>query len=181
MRLVTLCARFSRQVYCHVPAETRFDIRELASADEPERWSDGDLPTIYLAGDVGVALAELGRHAPRLPPEGQFELRWLMRVGISLDRVIDLTRPEVQRALRIESAPWIFTEPAHARAVARAVRESGDCDAMIVPSVAFLDRPDRWNLVVFAERLTDGLEGAIGSPVPVGDVRIGVEEALIED
>ena len=34
---------------------------------------------------------------------------------------------------------------------------------LIVPSVAFLDQRERWNLVVFADRL-DGLERLIAEP-----------------
>jgi RES domain-containing protein len=171
VRYLALCGRFSRDAYCYVPAEAPFDLDALATADEPERWTDRGEPAIYLAGDVGVALAELGRHAPQVPPDGD-RRRWrLVCLRVSLDRVLDLTRPETLQALGIEGAPWVFTEPARARAVARQVRDSGDCDAILVPSVAFLDQPDRWNVVIFVDRVRGGIRAAVDRTAAAEDQR----------
>lgn len=169
MRLTMLCGRLSRDAYCHVPADVPFDPSRLVS-EAPERWSDPGEPTIYLAGDPGVALAELGRHRSRLPGQ-DVERRVIVRVHVSLDRVVDLTRPETLDALSLPG-PWVFADRGTAGDVAREVRRSGDCEAMLVPSIAFLDRPERRNLVVFAERLNGGVTEAIGAPVQVGEVRL---------
>lgn len=174
MRYLTLCGRLSRDVFVNVPGDEPFAADRLVSIGEPERWSGPDEPTIYLAGDVGVALAELGRHTPGLPGSGEPEQRRrLIRVRVDLDRVLDLTRVETLDALRIDGAPWAFTDPERARAIARQVRASGDCEGMLVPSVAFLDQPERWNVVIFAERLEGPIESAVTEPTEVGTVRLG--------
>ena len=168
-RYSALCAALDRPAYCHVPDGGPFSPRELARSDEPERWSGPRQPTIYLAGDVGVAIAELGRHTPHLPTEAP-DRRRLLRIAATFDRVLDLTRPEVLRALALDAGPGQFVDRDHARAVATEIRESGDCEALLVPSVAFLDQPWRWNLVVFAERLRAPIELAIGQAEDVGGV-----------
>lgn len=174
MRYLTLCGRFSRDAYVHVPADVPFDVDELVSRGEPERWTGPNEPAVYLAGDVGVALAELGRHTPGLPPDRDRQVRRIVRMSVTLDRVLDLTRPETLLALGIDGAPWVFTNPARAREIARTARESGDCDAILVPSVAFLDQVHRWNVVIFADRLDGGIRSAIGMPVEVGRVVVGL-------
>lgn len=173
MRYLTLCGRFSREAFCHLPADDPFDVERLVSVGERERWTAADEPAVYLAGDVGVALAELGRHAPALPPDRRIERRRIVRVRVSLERVLDLTRRETLEALRVSGAPWAFTDPARAREIAAAARASGDCDAILVPSVAFLDQADRWNVVIFADRLDGGIRAAIEDPMDVGLVEIG--------
>jgi RES domain-containing protein len=175
IRYLTLCARFSRDVYLHAPADEPFELARLIQEDEPERWSRPGQPTIYLAGDPGVALAELGRHVPRLP-EVAVDRRRILRVHVSLDRVLDLTRDEVLRAMGIENGALDLLDRDRTRELATDARESGDCDAIFVPSVAFLDQPDRWNLVVFAERLNGTVDGAVGPPLEVGRIALGTRD-----
>jgi RES domain-containing protein len=170
-RYSALCAAVDRPAFCHVPEGEPFSPRELARSDDPERWSGPGQPTIYLAGDVGVAIAELGRHTPHLPAQGS-DRRRLLRVVATFDRILDLTRPEVLAALGLDEGPGQFVSQDHARAIATAVRDSGDCEGFLVPSVAFLDQPWRWNLVVFVERLRAPLELAIGQAEEVGSVSL---------
>lgn len=50
-------------LYCHVPADEPVDLGALPhGGDASDRWSRADQPTVYLASDAGVVLAELGRH-----------------------------------------------------------------------------------------------------------------------
>jgi RES domain-containing protein len=172
MRYLALCGRFSRHAYVHAPADEPFNLHRLIERDEPERWSGPEEPTIYLAGDVGVALAELGRHARELPTVG-IARRRIVRVHVSLDRVLDLTRAETLEALGLEDGSMDLLDRSRTRELARDVRRSGDCDAILVPSVAFLDQPDRWNLVIFADRLADGVAGAIETPTDVAEIQLG--------
>lgn len=44
-----------------------------------------------------------------------------------------------------------------ARATANFVRRTSTAEGLIVPSMAFLDDPVRWNLVLFLERLPNDL------------------------
>ena len=128
------------------PASTRPTADGMLTT-EGNRWSAPGEPTIYLAGDLGVALAEFGRHAP----PGLEEAR-VWSVEIQLDAVVDLRGDrEVARLL----------DHGRCRALATRHRAYGDCEGVLVPTVAMLDRPDRWNLVVFADRLRRPVSEAI--------------------
>jgi hypothetical protein len=48
---------------------------------------------------------------------------------------------------------WIL-DPEQCRGVADDARRRG-VQGLLVPSAAFLDRPERWNIVIFAERVAD--------------------------
>jgi RES domain-containing protein len=112
---------------------------------EGGRWSRPGQPTIYLAGDPGVALAEFARHcsADGGAPEGSL---WTIRVA--LDDVSDLRQADDATVLDRDRC----------RALADELRGAG-VEGILVPSVAFLDRRDRFNVVLFAEivgaRLTE--------------------------
>jgi hypothetical protein len=56
--------------------------------------------------------------------------------------------------------------------VAARVRDSGSSRGLIVPSIAFLDRPDRCNVVLFAESLEDGVSGIVEMWSDAGRVRL---------
>ena len=88
-RYSALCATLDRAAYCHVPDGALFSPAALVQSDEPERWSAPGQPTIYLAGDVGVAVAELGRHTPHLPADP--DRRRLLRVRAALERLLGLS------------------------------------------------------------------------------------------
>ena len=128
------------------PASTRL-MADAMLTSEGNRWSAPGEPTIYLAGDLGVALAEFGRHAPSDPDEGR-----VWSVQVNLDAVVDL------RAARDAER---LLDHRRCRSLATRHRAAGDCEGLLVPTVAMLDRPDRWNLVVFADRLRRPLSQAI--------------------
>ncbi|HEV2065718.1 MAG TPA: hypothetical protein VGR08_02695, partial [Thermomicrobiales bacterium] len=76
--------------------------------------------------------------------------RSVYRLWLRLQHVVDLRDPaSVSHA---GNAPW-FLDRDLARAVARSVRATGVVQALIVPSIAFLDDLSRWNPVVFLETL----------------------------
>ncbi|HET7028457.1 MAG TPA: RES domain-containing protein [Candidatus Limnocylindrales bacterium] len=55
--------RYRGPVWCHVPADEQLDLSRLAEADSADdRWNARGEPTIYLALDRSIALAEFGRH-----------------------------------------------------------------------------------------------------------------------
>jgi RES domain-containing protein len=116
---------------------------------EGNRWSRPGQPTIYLGGDPSLALAELARH---LPAGDGFPPAWVWTVDVRLDAVVDL---------RSQDAAWVL-DAERCRDVASDLRRRG-AEGLIVPSVAFLDRADRSNLVIFAERIGE-LDRAISDP-----------------
>ena len=155
-------------LYCHVPVDHDFEPSALTEgADGSDRWSGPGQPTAYLASDAGVAMAEMARHHP---PSGTRVERRVMRLEPrprALQGLVDLRDPAVLRALRAPVAPSAFLDADTARVVADRVRVDPRHVGLIVPSMAFLDRPDRPNIVLFGERL-----GANG----VGEVLAGWQE-----
>ena len=139
------------------------DTRYAGLSASNRRNDQGD-PTFYIAGDVGVALAEHARHyrEERTPELARSVTeRALYRLEIQLQAVLDLRDPEVRRALDIRGGPQRFLDKAHARTTATFVRRTSAAEALLVPSIAFLDDPARWNLVLFLEKLPADLTRVI--------------------
>jgi RES domain-containing protein len=126
---------------------TPFDVSELVTSDG-NRWSLTAQPTLYLASDPGVALAETGRHWGRTI--GDIAL-WSVRV--TLDAVADLRRRDQWSSLTIPADPCWMLDRERCRGIASRLRADGDADGLIVPSAALLDDPSRYDIVVFVERL----------------------------
>jgi hypothetical protein len=69
---------------CSGPVSNDFEVASLVSTDA-NRWSATGQPTLYVAGDAGVGLAEVGRHWR----EG-FAGIGLWQVQLALDAAVDL-------------------------------------------------------------------------------------------
>jgi RES domain-containing protein len=166
---------WDQPLYCHAPADAPFDPGALTSAgDGSDRWSrEGEL-TAYLAGDAGVALAELARHHP---PGGTRVERRIMRLqprprGVS--GLVDLRDPAILRALGVREDPVRFLGAEAARGVAAQVRLDARHRGIIVPSMAFLDHLDRPNVVLFGDRFGDeGLRGILDQWDEVARIAVG--------
>ena len=105
---------------------------------------------MYFATDPGVALAELGRHAPDKGPAPKASL-WTVR--LSLDEISDL-----------RGAPHaVVLDQERCRALADNLRSLG-LPGLVVPSIAFLDNRDRFNLVIFADILGPRIPDVIQDP-----------------
>lgn len=158
--------RYIGSAFCHVPAEERFEPERLARRDSADdRWNAPGEPTIYLAVDRGVALAELARHA--VP-----ERRRILRFEVSLDGLADLRDVAEGRPEGIGS----IADRDRTRAWAASLRRDLGCRGLLVPSLAFPDDASRANLVVFAERLPTSIEVWLGDPVVVGEVDLTRDE-----
>ena len=72
---------------------------------------------------------------------------------MTLQRTIDFRDATNRAQLSIDDLSRVALDPVAARALATFVRTALDVEAIWVPSVAFLDRPETGNLVVFLERL----------------------------
>ena len=129
------------------------------------RWSRPGEPTIYLGSDTAVALAEFARHLdPDSPVVGG-----LWTVDVELDRVVDLRHVDARTGAALPDDPRWLLDRERCRSLAAAFRIRG-AQGLIVPSVAFMDQRERWNLVVFADRL-DGLERSIAEPSRLALIR----------
>jgi len=141
--------------WCTGPNGVDLDVARLATT-EGNRWSGPGEPTIYLAGDPGVALAECGRHWDARQRDAEF---WCVR--LDLKAAVDLRDDATRVWLGLpDVVDWVLD--AHTcRAVAGLLRASARYDGLIVPSAAFLDDATRWNAVVFLEHSESSLSTVI--------------------
>jgi RES domain-containing protein len=142
----------------HLPDGAKYDVLDFshAGASSRNRWNVVGESTLYLAGDRGVAIAEFARHIDRDRPQttrGEEVKRRLYHLTIHLAAVLDLRLPEVWDVLALKGPPGCFLDLDVARATARFVRVTTSAQAILVPSVAFLDDLTRGNVVVFLEKL----------------------------
>lgn len=142
----------------HIPHGSPYDVLDFrfAASASDNRWNFRGEATIYLASDSGVALAEFARHLKVNRPTGiapRTIKRSLFRLQVSLERVLDLRDVACVAALSLGEAPECFLNKDVARATANFIRVTTHAQAILVPSVALLDRPDCWILVVFLEKL----------------------------
>lgn len=170
-------ARWSGEALRHIPAGARYDVLDFrfAGLGADNRWNERGQPTLYLAGDDGVLIAEWGRHfavnrAPEL--EKKTVERRVFRLTLSFDAVLDLRQAAVWDELSLENAPFCFLDIKIARATANFIRASTDAQGILVPSIGFLDQLERWCLVLFLEKLPDPKE-FITAVTPKGPLRRG--------
>ena len=177
MPLSAHLTRWSGDAYRHIPAGSPFGVLDVrfAGRSAEHRWNEPGQPTLYLAGDEGVLIAEWGRHFAvnrTLELQRHTVERAVFRLRLTLDHILDLRQRAVWNELSLNDAPNCFLDPAVARATATFVRATTEAQGIIVPSVCFLDQLDRWCLVIFLEKLPD--PGAFISDVaPIGPLRRG--------
>ena len=142
----------------HIPAGSPYDVLDtrFAGLAGDNRWNEAGEPTFYLAGDIGVALAEYARHLREdigfsgTPPVYE---RAVYQVDVQLAAILDLRDTHVRSAIGLHGGLRRFLDREAARATARFLRRTTSAEGLLVPSVAFLDEPSRWNLVVFLDKL----------------------------
>lgn len=147
---------WSGTAYRHIPADAAYDVRDLRFSGRRSsgRWHWQGQPTLYLASDAAVAVAEFARHlgvdrgGSAVPAR-----RAVYELGVKLERTVDLRDPTVLRLIGRDDAPECWLDPRIARAVATFFRDSLDVQGLLVPSVAHLDAPERFNVVCFLENL----------------------------
>jgi len=148
---------WSAVAYRHIAATARGDVLDLrwAGMGADNRWNAVGQPTLYLAGDPGVALAEWARHleSDRAVRTGGAQRRRLYRMQVQVDTLLDLGDATVAAALGIEGHPHCFLHRELCRATATYLRTVTPAQALLVPSVAFLDDLERWVAVLFLDKL----------------------------
>ena len=86
---------------------------------------------------------------------------------LSLDAVVDLRQASVRSALGLRGGLRRFLDAEVARATATFIRRTTVAEALLVPSVAFLDDASCWNLVLFLEKLPTDLNAFV-TATPAG-------------
>lgn len=151
---------WSGAAYRHLPETVRKSADVLnfsyAGRASDNRWNVKGQPTLYLAGDIGIALAEWSRHFTRNtnPTLAHVPVRrTVWRLTLAIPNVLDLRDREVWKALSLSDAPRCFLDPRISQTIGEYLRRITTAQAILVPSVAMLDQLDRWNLVLFLEKL----------------------------
>ena len=149
---------WSGTAFRHIPADAPFDVRDLRFAGRRSagRWHWQGQPTLYLASDAGVAIGEVARHlavdrgGAAIP-----STRAVYEVRLEVDRSLDLRQRSVLAMIGRDDAPQCWLDERIARATATFFRDTLGVQALLVPSVASLDAPGRFNVVAFLENLPD--------------------------
>lgn len=171
--MIESCLRpWSGEAVRHIPEGPHdpLDFRWAGRAAD-NRWNAAGQPTLYLARDRRVALAEMARHwrdDRTALLARQAHRRQIFRFAVSFRHTLDLTDPAVCAALSIPAAPQRFLHKPAARAAAQFVRELTPAEALFVPSIAFLDQPEAWVLVVFLEKLPKDPRAFVSAVTPEG-------------
>src|SRR5699024_1359256 len=118
---------------------------------------------------------ELTRHFDRDRASELSELvqtRRIFELDLELTRIFDLTESAGIAALGITNAPSCFLDRAVARATAGFLREVIGVEAILAPSIVFLDQPEHRNLVLFLERLEQPLDACVRHIAPAGSFQL---------
>jgi hypothetical protein len=138
----------------------------FAARARDNRWNRPGEPTLYVAGDHGVLFAEFARHLreQRTPEIGRGMIaRRIYDCELTLAHTLDLRDARVVAALSLANAPACFLDREIARATADFLRRTTPVEALVLPSMAFLDQPERWVMAIFLEKLPDGIEHVVSS------------------
>ena len=113
------------------------------------------MPAFSFAGDIGVLIAEYGRHIEGELPRGEPERlsRAVWHVPITLERSLDLRDPGVIDSLGLPVIEGWIADRHRTQATVRFIRHHVDVQGLIVPPMSFLDDPARWNAVVYLDRV----------------------------
>jgi RES domain-containing protein len=163
----------------HIPrlAAQKYDIYDFSYAGRSaeNRWNLQGEPTLYLAKEKNVALAEYARHfkVDRSPTLArQIQEREVYRFNVRLAQTLNLCQQEVWQELSLTNAPDCFKNRDVARACANFIRYTTTATAMFVPSMAFLDDLEQWCLVLFLEKLPSDVRDFLPNVTTDGTFRI---------
>lgn len=165
------------RVFRHIPGGSPFGPLEthFAARSRENRWNREGEPALYFASDRAVLIGEFARHFERdRAPElaGLVQTRRVFEIELTVSRVFDLTEPPALAALGISNAPSCFLDRAVARATAGFLRDVIGVQAILAPSVVFLDRPEHRNLVLFLDQLEFPLDEIVHRVTPSGSFQL---------
>lgn len=135
---------------------------QYAGRGRNNRWNIYDEPTLYLASDHRVAIAEFARHFDEDTPQrmrrpeavgSRTVARRIYDLHVRIAHSLDLRDPSLCAALSLDNAPYCFLDREVARATAQFIRRTTPAQAILVPSMALFDQPDRYAIVLFLDKL----------------------------
>lgn len=164
MPLNALLTSWSGTTCRHIRDGAFYDVLDFrfAGRSNENRWNVAGEATLYLASDHGVAIAEFARHfredlayavgrTATLAPSTL--ARRIYDLDIAIPTLLDLRDPAVSAALALDHSPYCFLDVNIARATAHFLRQTTPACALIAPSMALLDQPDQWIMMLFLEKL----------------------------
>lgn len=168
----------------HIPDGAIYDILDfrLAGRNHENRWNVYDEPTLYLASDHRVAVAEFARHFHEevSPLEGRAEhiirravTRRIYDLNVQIEHTLDLRDPALCAALLLDKAPYCFLDREVAQATAQFLRRTTLAQAILVPSMALFDQAERYAIVLFLDKLSTEPRAFITSVQPDGVFHFG--------
>ncbi len=173
MPLADVVRPWSGTALRHRPASSARSVLDdtYLGQQHDSRWSAYGVRAWYFASDIGLILAEYGRHIAIDLPDGYSErlARSVYKTSVDLVRILDLTDPGTVATMG--AAPineWILNLGATQAAAGYLLEHVPDLQGLIVPSVAFLDQPARHNLVVYRDRVDPSV--IFGAPAFVRDI-----------
>lgn len=119
---------------------------------------------------------EWARHFREDAPDGigrGAQPRRIYDMIVDLALVLNLRNDELVKALSLVDAPACFLSKDLCRSVAQRLRRETKAEGLLAPSMALLDRPERWLLVLFVDKLLNHptqylsditVDGAFGHP-----------------
>jgi RES domain-containing protein len=172
----------------HISDGAAYDILDfrLAGRNHENRWNVYGEPTLYLASDHRVAIAEFARHFHEdvSPPGGRSEriirravARRIYDLNIRIEHTLDLRDASLCAALSLENAPYCFLDRAIARATAQFLRQTTPAQAILVPSMALFDQAERYTIVLFLDKLSTEPHTFITAVEPDGVFHFGDRES----
>jgi RES domain-containing protein len=156
--LAPLGRPFSAIALRHVPrGKDPLDFH-LAGVSPDNRWNEPGTPALYLAADLGVCSAENARHLAESPFGAVGRTgRDVYAIDVILESTIDLREESARQATGLDGPVSVFLDRARCRAAASIARKGDSTiQAVVVPSMAFLDDFNRWTLVVYLDRVDPG-------------------------
>lgn len=168
----------------HISDGATYDILDfrLAGQGKNNRWNVYDEPTLYLASDHRVAIAEFARHfeddtSQRMRRPEVIGRRAVARriydLYMQIEYALDLRDPALCAALLLDNTPYCFLDREVARVTARFIRQTTRAQALLVPSMALFDQPDRYAIVLFLDKLPTEPRAFITSVQPDGVFHFG--------
>ncbi len=168
----------------HISDGATYDILDFqyAGRGRNNRWNVYDEPTLYLASDHRVAIAEFARHfdedaSQRMRrPESvgrRAVARRIYDLDVQVDYALDLRDPALCAALSLDNAPYCFLDREIARAAVRFIRWTTPAQALLVPSMALFDQTERYAIVLFLDKLPTEPRAFITAVQPDGVFHFG--------
>ena len=123
---------FAGPTFRSVPETGPFDPEALVSDEgATDRWNGPGEPTLYLALDPGVAIAEAGRHLAT-HADSEPTCQRIMRLAVTAARIVDLRDNDSAAAAGLSGRLDILDRET-ARTVAAGLRPTRSCGGILVP------------------------------------------------